>query len=563
MSNQRPWLKSTTDFRRTPEAEPSIAKTALTIGLLVLFGAALQWTPGLDRWRWMPEDPTEMLPQVFRPQLDEPMLADLAPIDDEVLLDLTAPPPVVVETPTVMGPLAEIKPPPIRVLGVMTKAGALRADWGVLDAAPPEPDAVPDAAPPEPDTAPPEPDAANSDALVVSSESVLGQPPPRQLLASGLPLQPIEDPQRAMGRFFRALSLVESRSPGAKARVLHYGDSLIAGDYVTQTVRRLLQKKFGDGGHGFVLAGKASPWYRRNNLRMTTSDGWKMNKLTRPTIADGRYGLGGASFRTRRRGQWIKAYPSGKALNNSVAKIQVFYLGQPEGGRFEMAVEGRRIEISTKSEEIGSRTAEIVLPSGAHHFKLRTLGGGEVRLFGVVFETENPGVVYDSLGIEGTRAKLLRRINPDHWREQLRLRHPDLVILHYGTNESQWTNLDADIYRASLTETVGLLRQALPGVSCLLVSPMDRAHRRRGRLVTRPVITRIVQVQREVAHAQGCAFWSTFDAMGGEGSMGRWYKARPALAGGDLTHPTRRGADRVGAMMFAALMDAYGKDRTH
>ena len=45
--------------------------------------------------------------------------------------------------------------------------------------------------------------------------------------------------------------------------------------------------------------------------------------------------------------------------------------------------------------------------------------------------------------------------------------------------------------------------------------------------------------------------------MGGWGSLKRWYRAKPALAGGDLTHPTRRGANLLGAMFFSALMEAY------
>ena len=103
-----------------------------------------------------------------------------------------------------------------------------------------------------------------------------------------------------------------------------------------------------------------------------------------------------------------------------------------------------------------------------------------------------------------------------------------------------------------------ILRAALPGVGCLLVSPLDRAEKnKQGKLVTRPVVKRIVAAQREVALKQGCAFWNTWRAMGGEGSMARWYKARPPLGRGDLTHPTWRGAQRVGAMFFAALMRGY------
>ena len=80
------------------------------------------------------------------------------------------------------------------------------------------------------------------------------------------------------------------------------------------------------------------------------------------------------------------------------------------------------------------------------------------RASSVVFERDGPGVVYDSLGLDGSRAKLLRRFDAAHWHDQLRLRRPDLLVLHYGTNESQFAGLSATRYRDDLTETVGHLR---------------------------------------------------------------------------------------------------------
>ena len=44
---------------------------------------------------------------------------------------------------------------------------------------------------------------------------------------------------------------------------------------------------------GPVLAGLTSPWYRRNHLEIKASEGWHINRLTKPTVPDGRYGLGG------------------------------------------------------------------------------------------------------------------------------------------------------------------------------------------------------------------------------------------------------------------------------
>ena len=481
----------------------------------VWFALALAFALPSVGFEWFPEDPATLLPGVFRAApVEEPVPELPGAVDDDLLVAMGAP----VVSPEQAAAALEIS----------------RMDDDAFD------EAI---------------------GMVVESQLDLPPHPVAGTTASGLTLMPIEDPQNGLRRFYFALDRVAQQRPGAIARVVHYGDSLITGDYVTSTVRRLMQKKFGDAGHGFVLAGHPSRWYRRNLMRLTSSEKWDVNRLTQPTVKDGAYGLGGATFRTNRRGQWVKLRPRGdELLGSAVSRMQVFYMAQPYGGKFELNVDGRGVTVDTNRAVTASRTAEIQVADGHHELQVRTLGGGEVRLFGVVMEREGPGVVYDSLGIDGARAKLLKRMDPPHWHEQLRLRKPDLLVLHYGTNESQWKNLSGTKYHADLAQTVGHLRQALPGVSCLLVGPMDRAEKNRhGRLVTRPVVKRIVKVQRRVAYEQGCAFWNAYRAMGGEGSVVRWYKARPQLASSDLTHPTKKGADRLGAMLFAAMMDGYGK----
>ena len=108
-------------------------------------------------------------------------------------------------------------------------------------------------------------------------------------------------------------------------------------------------------------------------------------------------------------------------------------------------------------------------------------------------------------------------------------------------------------------KTAEICKKALPKASCMLMSPMDRGEKNpeTGQIKSMRIVSRIVRAQREVSAEENCAFWSAYDAMGGRGSMGRWYKASPKLAGGDLTHPTGSGANRIGAMFFAALIDGY------
>jgi hypothetical protein len=380
----------------------------------------------------------------------------------------------------------------------------------------------------------------------------------RRYSKSGVLIYGIEDEGQALKSFYQKLGQIKTK--GNKVRVVHYGDSLIAGDYVTRTVRRLLQKTFGDGGHGYFLAGKGSRWYGRRWIDLKNRGKWKKKRFTRAKNEVANYGLGGVSFTSASKGAWVKAKPTGTRLGGRVDFIEVHYLAQPDGGSFTVAFGDQNHEVKTHSDSV--QVKKLVLKatkSGAWKTKVQVIGDGEVTLFGLVFERKRGGVVYDSLGLEGARAKLLLNMMSSSWIQKIRQRQPDLYILHYGTNESVNARMSMKKYKVGLRKVIKRFKKTLPKASCMLMSPMDRGEKNpeTGQIKSMRIVSRIVRAQREVSAEENCAFWSAYDAMGGRGSMGRWYNASPKLAGGDLTHPTGSGANRIGAMFFAALMDGY------
>jgi hypothetical protein len=98
------------------------------------------------------------------------------------------------------------------------------------------------------------------------------------LVRSGTPGE-IEDPSgRALDGFFR--SLLEAETGARCVRVCHYGDSPITNDDITATVRRRLQLRFGDAGHGFVLIAKPWPWYGHTGVTHEASRGWASDPIS-------------------------------------------------------------------------------------------------------------------------------------------------------------------------------------------------------------------------------------------------------------------------------------------
>jgi lysophospholipase L1-like esterase len=164
-------------------------------------------------------------------------------------------------------------------------------------------------------------------------------------------------------------------------------------------------------------------------------------------------------------------------------------------------------------------------------------------------------VVYDSAGLNGASITVLSRMfNEAYWAEELRHRNPVLVVINYGTNEADFASFVDKGYEKELREAIRRLRAALPQASILIMSPMDRGAREGADgIVTMPTIPRIVALERRVAGETGCGFFDTFDAMGGEGTMARWYTGEPRLVSADLIHPYPAGGKLIAAVMVKEI----------
>jgi len=89
---------------------------------------------------------------------------------------------------------------------------------------------------------------------------------------------------------------------------------------------------------------------------------------------------------------------------------------------------------------------------------------------------------------------------------------------------------------------------------------MDRGYRAKsGEIETMPTIPEIVAIQRRVARDTGCGFFDTFQAMGGAGTMARWYAAQPRLVSADFIHPYPAGGKQIAAIFAREL--SRGLDR--
>lgn len=378
--------------------------------------------------------------------------------------------------------------------------------------------------------------------------AVVEQKPPRS----------IEDPSgHALDPFFAMLAKAERKDASGIARVTYFGDSIVASDFVTGTLRRRLQKRFGDAGHGFMLLANPWPGYFHNDVVRFATPGWQVSRVVGPFAKDGLYGLGGVSFRSEGPGLFSRFSTSKTGtLGRSVSKFVVDYLQQPNGGAMAIRIDGElRDTIDTHEALTTSAVRTYAVPDGAHELEVRVLGSN-VRAFGVWMERDTPGVVLDAIGIQGCRIRFLDQTDDAHFAEQLKLRDPSLTVFQYGMNESEDGELfPLDQYESTMKAVLVQVKAALPHAACLVVGPLDRSERKGDGFRSRPVIPKFAAIQRRVASEVGCGYWDTLSAMGGFGSMAIWFQR--GLGGQDLAHPSTAGAEVLGNWIYLALMEAY------
>ena len=376
-------------------------------------------------------------------------------------------------------------------------------------------------------------------------------------LASVDPEHPLIDDSNALDSFYAQLWTLQQHTTPQVVTILHYGDSPTTADLITGDVRALLQERFGDAGHGFNLGAKPWAWYGHRDVDISDK-GW--DSAQKDATGVGRmkasvYGLGGAIFSGSTGAQTM--YTLRDAATAPQTAIVVDYLAGESGSLTVAANDTVIATIDTAGNGPAFRT--VPLPAGTKAVKL-AVTSGTVKLFGADFRRGDDGVMYDSLGLNGaTTTVISRTFDAAAWTAELQAAKPSLIVINYGTNESQFGGL-VDTLDKELRLAIDKTRAAAPGVPILIMSPMDRGEGSpTAGIHTNPQIPKIVAIQQRVAADTRCAFFNTYLAMGGDGTMARWYAAEPRLITADLIHPTPQGAEYVAQLFTGGLYDGFDR----
>jgi hypothetical protein len=360
---------------------------------------------------------------------------------------------------------------------------------------------------------------------------------------------------RALAPFYDALAR-SARNEGS-TRLVFYGGSHTASDLYTGAIRTRLQARFGDKGHGFVLAAPPITSYWQQGARVAEGEGWTTLAPSAKRMGIDAYGIAGLAFEARQ-----DAWAQVATDRTHASRVEVMYLRQRGGGRLEVSIDGVSRVLDSESDVEEPAIDVVAVPDGEHRVELRALGeDAPVRIYGVVFEREGPGVVVDQLAIAGAKARHQLLWEQSVWLPLLRSRNPDLIAFSYGNNELDDAHLSESEHEAHFAAMITRVRRAFPGAACLVIGPSDRQMWVSGRWVTPAALPFFVEMQQRVAVAEGCAFFDVLQWQGGPSAVLRWLEADPPLMREDRIHFTESAYRRLGHDLLRAMLTPMSASR--
>ena len=361
------------------------------------------------------------------------------------------------------------------------------------------------------------------------------------------------DTRAYLAAFYAALDSASSMP----VRVVHYGDSQTEEDRITNVLRERWQKQYGGGGPGLLPLHQTVPtrtirqWISINGVVQTAQGGPKRYivygpKSMRLTDSD-EYGVMGQ----------VAVMDSTLVAGgeNIVMTIEPLDKKRKPHNYFN------RIRVLTDSLDgyilakdsvyyLGERQMQI-LPDSCERCEIHLQGRGKV--YGVSLETPT-GVIVDNIPMRGCSGNIFTKIDSTQLSDFYSETNTRLIILQFGGNMIPQTENPSTIngyVRGTLRQQVRYLRACAPQAAILFIGPSDMSTRIDGEMVTYPLVPYMDRLLKKMAEEEQIAYWSMYDAMGGEDSMVRWVEN--GLAGSDYVHFTRSGANKVGRILHEWL----------
>ena len=346
--------------------------------------------------------------------------------------------------------------------------------------------------------------------------------------------------------------------------VVHIGDSHIQADGATEVTRRLLQRRYGNGGRGFIAPLKLAGTNEPMNYKLTSTSRWKTARLLKQPWAVDMQFSGVAIAPESGRFDLTVDTETLRSPADPFNTLKIF-TGDVAVKVDSVACSGRPVEFGTSE---GEGVTEVRLPRSVDAATLYMSAAPGAVIAGVELLNGNGGVVYSAIGNNGAAFSSYDGLRVG---ERIAQMHPALVVLSMGTNEA-FGNMSAAQMRLNIDRLVGEIKEANPDAAILLVTPQEcdkrvagRRKKRRARRSYFTVNTSVARMRDVIAdygRDNHIAVYDYFTVTGGDGSTKKWVGA--GLFGRDHIHLNWTGYALTGQLLGDAIADAVknGCDET-
>lgn len=376
-------------------------------------------------------------------------------------------------------------------------------------------------------------------------------------------LQYKDSSRNALDNFFESLAAVQSQEKGI--RILHYGDSQIEGDRITDYLRQKLQGNFGGHGPGLIAA---MPVAQSVGIRQSWSDNW--DRYTNFAAIDKRvphknFGIAAGFCRfaafndtVNDKKAWLKIKTNNSA-GPSVAnysKVKMFYAAP----RKKVAVEFYENGVLKRTDSLATKgnfnVAQFNLSQAPGSFELKFEGKESPDIYGLSLENEG-GVMIDNFGLRGSSGTFFNQMNLAHLKLFYDYLNTKMIILQFGGNALPYIKDErmCESFGSYMRAQINSIRKILPGVSILVIGPSDMSIKQGENYVTYPLLETLRDAIRSAAFQTNCAFFDMYDCMGGKNSMLSWVDQ--GIAATDYIHFSPAGARKIAVLLYSAIMNDY------
>lgn len=351
-----------------------------------------------------------------------------------------------------------------------------------------------------------------------------------------------------LGGLFKNLDSLILRGD-RQLRVVHFGDSHIQAGFFPDRTRQKLQSTFylDNGGRGFLFPYRLARTNNPLNYSVSYTGAWETcRNVDRNRDCD--IGLSGMTAYTNDVGATVRIDPNNNGADYIITRVKVFHRVGSES--FEIELVGAHIIEIIEAEHF----TEFVLFRECSTVELAFARTADKQtgfeLHGLSLESEDPGIVYSSVGVNGADATAFLRSN--RLVKDIESLEPNLVVISLGANDAYFPRFSRDNFEQNMRNLVTRVRQAAPYASIILTTPGDGFRRRR---YPNRNYSEAREAILQLARTESLGVWDFFDVMGGEESVVAWY--RHGLATYDKLHLTREGYWLQGDLFYEAIMKAY------